>query len=58
MKVFLVTKYSRGNDEFAELADALVTVTQAAGHTPFIVDHSLGLRRRDNEHEACKLYQY
>jgi hypothetical protein len=36
MKVFLVAKYSRGNDEFAELADTLVTVTRAAGHTPFV----------------------
>ncbi len=36
MKVFLVIKYSRGNDESAELADTLVTATQVAGHTPFV----------------------
>lgn len=36
MKVFLVAKYSRGNDELAELADILVKTTQEAGHTPFV----------------------
>jgi hypothetical protein len=36
MKVFLVVKYSCGNDELAELADTLVTVSQEAGHTPFV----------------------
>lgn len=36
MEVFLVVKYSRGNDELAELADTLVATTQKAGHTAFV----------------------
>lgn len=36
MKVFLVVKYSRGNDGLAELADTLVATTHRAGHTPFV----------------------
>lgn len=36
MRVFLVARYSRGNDEAEELADTLVAATQAAGHTPFV----------------------
>jgi hypothetical protein len=36
MKVFLVAKYSRGNDELAALADTFVTATQRAGHTPVV----------------------
>jgi hypothetical protein len=36
MKVFLAVKYSRENDELAELADTLVAATQRAGHTPFV----------------------
>ena len=36
MKVFLVIKYSRGQDDLAELADTLEKATQEAGHTPFV----------------------
>ena len=36
MKVFLVAKYSRGDDERATFADTLVTATRKAGHTPFV----------------------
>ncbi len=36
MRVFLVARYSRGDDEAEELADILETATQEAGHTPFV----------------------
>ncbi|HLZ55691.1 MAG TPA: hypothetical protein VKR06_01985 [Ktedonosporobacter sp.] len=48
---FLVIKYSRGQDELAELADTLAKATQEAGHTPSVGWREIRERHLSTGHE-------